>query len=250
MEFIDTLQIGKWIILLIIYIIILSISLAGRISPKLSLLLMATLFGITCLIGPHADKIVTNDPISVPETVSTEDTISIERPSSIPKKESVEKKQDSNSTNHRQTNPQDKTEPKRLVPDAYEVRDPKFRTYSAKGNWNWSSLLVEAIEQELGWIISKNGNYTISVDYPESFIQNTEHQTRLFVHSGGEIEINVNGELCCCTGLVVIPNQLSGTSLKEVRLVVQDTVTQLIHENQSAIIQKIKECLQSPSASF
>lgn len=237
-------QSGSWIILIfMVCLIIFVISLAGKFSPKFSLLLIA-IVGIVgiALIVPNGKGIAPNesDPDSL--IVYPVDTNNVGQVPTVTVEKTTESQKNPPSKNDR-AKETEREASQRLVPKAYENIDTKFRTYNTRGNWQWSSSFIRALERETGWTSSKNGNFTISVDYPESFSEDTDQLTRLFIHSGGKVSIKVNGELCCCADVIVIPEHLTGASMKEVKLVIQDTVTNLINQNQSAIIREMKKCL-------
>jgi hypothetical protein len=226
MELINILENSKWLIFAVLVLIVLLASVAGRISPKFSLLLITLLLIVISFINPPTERATFYD-----QDMTAVDTAATEQ---VPNEEKMRKEK---------VPPEGRENERRVIPDEYEVKDERLRTYLAEGNWEWTPDFLEAVKRETGWTDSRKGNYTISIDYEESFTQNMDDQARVFVNSGGVIEITVNGLPCCCDGRLTIPKGLSAASMGEMQELLQQTVSKLIHDHQQSIIRDIRDCL-------
>ena len=124
----------------------------------------------------------------------------------------------------------------------YEVAK-EYRNYDVEGKWKWDDAFIATIENKTGWRKVRKGNYTISIDYQESFKRVDIKGERKFLFLGGEIKINVNNQPCCCQGLLTIPGGLDGKKVPDVKIKIQDTITHLLLENKDLVIDRISACL-------
>ncbi len=128
------------------------------------------------------------------------------------------------------------------IPKEYDVAQ-EFRTYQIDGKWLWDETFEQAMQHKTGWRKEKNGNYVITVNYAESFKTMSDEIERKFVYAGGDIEIAVNGNLCCCNGIIAIPKGIAGKNISDVKNKIQNAITMLLLQNKTVVIEKIKGCL-------
>lgn len=139
------------------------------------------------------------------------------------------------------TSPKIEQEQVRTIPEAYTF-DIAFRTYQTEGFWVWDSTFVEALKNKTSWRKSKKGNYTISVDYTGSFSKKEVKNKRVFIYSGGNIVIKVNGKVCCCSSNISIPKGLAGRSIPVLKQIIQKNITASLLAHKTFVIQKIEDC--------
>jgi len=129
------------------------------------------------------------------------------------------------------------------IPKEYEITDERLWTYKTSGYWKWDKSFVDYFKNRTGWKKEKKGNYEIAVDHIGSFTQRIEDDERHYVYSGGEIEIRVNGKLCCCENIVLIPEGISHSQLVKAKGKLQDTISNLLLENKEKVVAQLQKCL-------
>lgn len=239
-----------WYFVLLLVFSLLTFSFRGRLSPKLVSLIIGFLFlGLFCfdLMKEEYKQPSTsiNEALTPPNNFSdstiikTGDT-SAKGNKSIPFASKPDEQQSDRLTRNR--TPIKPIVEEEIIPTQYEVQDEKLQTYQAEGLWAWDMGFIQAIERRTGWRKSKKGNYTININYTGVFREGEEEGKQIYTYSGGQIEIKVNDQLCCCTGIIEIPEGLSTTAYAKTEQAVQEKMTDLILQNEEIVIEKIKKC--------
>ena len=216
-------------------------SIKGTLSPKFTILLLVMLgviFFFTSLLS--SSKIETLEiykPINFVNDNAPIESIP-EKPTAL-KPKSTEKEINTPSIKEVDDTPIDKN----LIPQEYEVIDKNLWTYKTSGSWKWDKSFEKYFETETGWRKIKKGNAEIIVEYTGSFTQANGEDERLYIFSGGEIEIKVNGKICCCENIVSIPEGISHSQLVKAKVILQDTISNLIMENKQKIVIQLQKCL-------
>ena len=128
------------------------------------------------------------------------------------------------------------------IPKEYEVTDNRLWTYKISGYWKWDKFFVDYFAEKTGWKKIKKGNYEITIKPIGNFTQKVNDDERLYVHPGGEIEIRVNGKLCCCENIVSIPEGISHSQLVKAKEILQNTISNLLLENKEKVVTQLQKC--------
>lgn len=132
---------------------------------------------------------------------------------------------------------------KNSIPQDYEVIDVSLRTYKTKGAWDLGKPFIKYFEEKTGWRKIKKGNYEIEVSHRGKFTQKNSETERVYIYSGGEVEIKVNGKLCCCSTVFSIPSGLSDSKLVKAQRKLEQSISDLIFENKEGVIVELQKCL-------
>lgn len=246
-------QILFWILIGLLFLTV-AFSIKGTLSPIFTLLLLLVLGGgaFLCffLSVPNIQTQSPTPPRTVLEDRSEVDDI---RQDKLPKsktqnpigKTSKPKPPKNKVDEHENEVIEDEASPviKNSIPQEYEVTDAKLRTYKTKGSLGLGKPFMTYFEEKTGWRKSKKGNYEIEVSHLGKFKQENGERERIYIYSGGEIEIKVNGELCCCNTIFTIPEGLSDSRLAKAREKLKQSISDLMFEHKESVASKLQKCL-------
>ncbi len=246
MLLISFLQILPWI-LGGLFLVTIVLSLKGILSPIFTIILLLLFGGCSFFFIPNHTSLNEKKPIiKIDKDNHVELTkndnplpdakIEADLKLSIPKKEITTPKKKSNKIKRI---PIDST----ILPKEYGITDKRLWTYKTSGYWNWDKSFVDYFKNRTGWKKEKKGNYEIAVDHIGNFTQKTDDYERLYVYSGGEIEIRVNGKVCCCGNIISLPTNISDRQLVKAKEKLQNTISNLLWENREKVVTQLHECL-------
>lgn len=230
-----------------LFIVTIVLSLKGILSPIFTIILLFLFGGSSFFFTPkHTSFNKENPIIKIDNDNPTELTknnhplaeskIEFESNTSNPKEEITSPK---NTTSEIKNIPIDNN----LTPKEYEITDKRLWTYKTSGYWKWDKSFLDYFKNRTGWKKEKKGNYEIAVDCIGNFAQKIDDNERLYVYSGGEIEIRVNGKLCCCENIVSIPAGISHSQLVKAKEKLQDKISHLLLENKEKVVAQLQKCL-------
>ena len=234
-------QISPWIFGGLCFLIIF-LSLKETLSPLFTIILLVILGGsflsLKSFFPPQSISSTENQPINLvsndiqPELNGDKKVQPKQKPK-IEKNISQEKK--SNKIENRSSD-------KNPIPQEYEVTDHRLWTYKISSYWKWDKSFVDYFDEKTGWKKIKKGNYEITIKPIGNFTQKVNDDERLYIYPGGEIEIRVNGKLCCCENIVSIPEGISHSQLVKAKEILQNTISNLLLENKEEVVIQLQKC--------
>jgi len=242
-----------WIIIGLIVITVFFSS-KGILSPKFTLLLFAFFGGgifLTFFLSvSKAEQQVIKKPMMLVDDIPQNDTIEKEEALEVEQEKKIGKKIKPKNQNKKFKDGKndvividDTSVIENLIPQKYEVLDSKFKVYRMKGSWELGKPFIKYFAEKTGWRKTKKGNYEIEVSHNGKFTQRHSENERLYVYSGGEIEIKINGTPCCCNTVLSIPEDLSDGKLVKAQAKLAQMISDLIFKNKERVLFEIQKCL-------
>lgn len=232
MLLISVLQISPYLIGSILILIIIILSAKGILSPYFTIILILLLgffsFSLLPKYLPSDNTIALVEP-GKKDSIST--GISITPLTSLPPS-------DSNSNQPKNTPPINPDE----IPAKYDIEDRNLWTYQTSGYWQWEESFTKYLKNKTGWTKTKRGNYEIKVDHLGTFSQEIRKDERVYIYSGGEIRITVNGQTCCCENMLSLSQDISDSQLVKANEKLQKAISDLLLKNKKQVVEKIQSC--------
>lgn len=216
-----------WAVILISFCFLLLIQLLrGKWSPKLTFPLI--ILSVVPLFFLYTGKIKAEDSkiiaIQLVEKPTEIDSVISEKPK--PKKSPILK-----------------IEPYRKA-KIIEEKPPKKYMTKVQLKGITSDVFLRNFEQQAGYQVAKKADFIIEFSYTGTIQNQKKHSKNRFTYSGGQIVASLNGDSCCCQGLLLIPNNISlGKTLKEANQIMSQELEEKVLNNSSQIISMIAECL-------
>jgi hypothetical protein len=242
------------LIAIVFFITIAVLSSKGKLSPILTLLLFILVGGAAFLssfiLSSKTEPQIITEPIALTEDTPQADSVhQNEDPQSITQNPITKVSQSKNQRSESKDKNNETVEIEKppviegLIPQEHPVVHPKFRTYQIKGGFELGLPFIKYFEEKTGWRKGKKGNYEIEVSQKGKFTQMDGEHARMYIYSGGAIEIKVNGNLCCCNTIFSIPGGLSDSKLVKAKEKLGQTISDLMFKNKEDVVIELQKCL-------
>lgn len=126
----------------------------------------------------------------------------------------------------------------------YKVKDKKYWTYKTTGDWKWHEDFIASFREKSGWSYQKKGNFIIEVKHQGRSTLGQLNGAQSYEHTGGPLEISVNGQVCCCEEKLKLTKGVEGKNMAVLKEKLQEEVTKVMLEQQDYVISMIMECLR------
>ncbi len=246
------------LISILLCIIIIMFSIKGNLSPLITITLIVLIGFVGYLSNNNyinSTEDLSDNIVTLKTEIAPQETLPKQN---IPSSDFSNKKK--KSKNEKKSKPQSKKEIKQkktdkkpieelsindqIIPAEYDVTDSKLLTYKIESTLELDKSFIEYFEKATRLRMIKKGNYEIKINYDNgNFSQREGINERETFYSGGEIQLKVNGEMCCCDGIISVPQFSSIGNLKKAKAKLKEQVNQLFIEYRIEITKRIQQCL-------